>query len=104
MHWIKFRQRFENFTIATVINKKDDATKVATLLSVIGQPAVDTYNTFTWTDSSDATRYDKVIDRLGSFCKGKKNIMYEHYVFNCHNQIGESIDTFVTALKTLADT
>lgn len=103
--WTKFLQRFQNFEIATGVHKKDDTTRVATLLSVIGQQAVDTYNTFTWAEDGDAKRYVKVVDQFAKFCKGKKNVTYERYVFNCRNQReGETIDAFVTELKTLADT
>ena len=104
-NWTKFIQRFQNFEIATGIKAKGDATRIATLLSVVGQDAVDTYNTFTYDAEGDDKKFDKVVEKFATHCKGKKNITYERYVFNCRVQAeGESVDTFVTALKTLADT
>ncbi len=105
MSWKKFAQNFNNFAIATRIHDKDDTLRVATLLSVIGQGAVDTYNTFTWDEESDSHKYDKVFDKFASLCKGKKNTTYERYLFNSRSQQdGEPIDVFVTALKNLAET
>ena len=102
--WTKFLQRFRNFEIATGVHKYDTV-RVATLLSVIGQPAVDTYNTFEWTTASDAQNYDKVVEKFATFCRGKKNTTYERYMCNCRVQHdGETVDGFVTSLKTLADT
>ncbi len=104
-NWTKFYQRFQNFEIATGIKTKGDATRIATLLSVVGQDAVDTYSTFTYDEEGDDKKFDKVVEKFATHCKGKKNITYERYVFNCRVQVeGESVDTFVTALKTLADT
>ena len=40
-NWKKFKQKFTNYEIATGINKKESATRVATLLTVIGNDAID---------------------------------------------------------------
>ena len=38
-NWKKFKQRYANYEIATGISSKDSATRVATLLTVIGNDA-----------------------------------------------------------------
>ena len=104
-NWTKFYQRFQNFEIATGINEKGDVTRIATLLSVIGQDAVDTFNTFKFATESDKKKFDKVKEQFENYCKGKKNTTYERYVFNNRfPEEGESFDAYVTALKRLADT
>ena len=48
---------------------------------------------------------DKVIELWNNYCIGKTNTIYERYKF--HNRAqhsGESIDTYETAIRTLADT
>ena len=45
--WKKFKQKWNNYEIATGVAKKDKPTRVATLLTVIGEEAVDVYNTVT---------------------------------------------------------
>ena len=41
------KQKWNNYEIATGVAKKDKPTRVATLLTVIGEEAVDVYNTVT---------------------------------------------------------
>ena len=61
--WKKFKQRYENFELATGIASKGDGQRVATILSVIGQEAVDTYNTFVWAEAADNKKIAKVIEK-----------------------------------------
>ena len=75
--WTKFLQRYENFEIVTGVHQKEDTVCVTTFLSVIGQPTVDIYNTFVWTDENDAKRYGKVMDKFATFCEGKQNTTYK---------------------------
>ena len=103
-NWNKFHQRYENFEIATGVNNKPDATRLATLLSVIGQEAVDHYNSFEWDIAGDDKKFDPVIAKFQGFCKGRKNLNYERFLFGNHAQkAGESVEAFVTALSTQAD-
>ena len=46
--WRKFKQKWSNYEIATGVAKKDKPTRVAILLTVIGEDAVNVYNTLTW--------------------------------------------------------
>ena len=80
-NWKKFKQRYKNFELATGIASKTDAQRVATILSVIGQEAVDVYNTFTWAEAGDSTKIAKVTDKFETFCAPIKNITYERYLF-----------------------
>ncbi|PIK51998.1 hypothetical protein BSL78_11110 [Apostichopus japonicus] len=101
----KFKQAFTNFELATGIATPDNSLRVATLLAVIGQPAVDLYNTFTWAGEADAKTYQKVIDQFEVHCKGHANTTYERYIFNTRVQReGESFESFFTSLKSLAET
>ena len=103
-NWNKFHQGYENFEIATGVNNKPDATRVATLLSVIGQEAVDLYNSFKWDTAGDDKKFDPVIAKFKGFCTGRKNLNYERFLFGDRAQkAGESVEAFVTALRTQAD-
>ncbi len=102
-NWQKFYQRFKNIEIATGIASKGDGAHISTLLSVIGQDALDTFNTFQFAEG-DEKKFDEGVKQSENYCKSKKNTTYERYIFNCHVQKeGESLDTFVTALRTLAE-
>ena len=100
----KFKQAFENFELATGIATRDDSLRVATLLAVIGQPAVDLYNTFEWQAETDKKKLNKVIQKFENHCKGQVNTTYERYVFHTRTQQeGESFEHFYTAVKFLAN-
>ena len=61
--------------------KKDEPTRVATLLAVIGEEAVDVYNTFTWDEEGDELKIEKALEKFESFCNPRKITIYERYVF-----------------------
>ncbi len=99
LKWKTFKQKWTNNEIATGVS--EDATRVATFLTVIGEEAVDVYNTF----KGDNLEIARVLEKFDAFCNPRKNTIYERYVFFSRNQEnGESIDHYVTVLKTMSDT
>ena len=104
-NWKKFKQKFTNYEIATGINKKETATRVATLLTVIGNDAIDVFNTITWDAEGDDTKIEKVLQKFEEHCEPKKNVSYERYKFFSRAQeSGETIDQYVTILRKLSET
>ena len=100
----KFKQKFTNHEIATGINTKESATRVATLLTVIGNDAVDVFNTLPGDEEGDDKKIDKIIEKLEEFCEPRKNISYERYKFFSRAQkSGETIDQYVTVLRKLSE-
>ena len=72
---------------------------------MIGEEAVDVYNTFNWANEGDNLEIDRVLEKFDAFCNPRKNTIYERYVFFSRNQEkGESIDHYVTVLKTMSNT
>ena len=91
--------------IATGISEKGDATRVATLLTVIGNEALDVYDTFVWATVGDDKKIAKVLEKFDEHCEPRKNVTYERYIFFTRAQeTGETIDQYVTTLKRLSDT
>ena len=91
--------------IATGISSKDSATRVATLLTVIGNDAIDVFNTLTWDEEGDDKKIEKVLLKFEEHCEPKKNVSYERYKFFSRAQeSGESIDQYVTILRKLCET
>ena len=74
-NWKKFKQKFTNYEIATGINKKESATRKATLLKVIGNDAIDVFNTITWDAEGDDTKIDKVIQNLKNPANQKRMLV-----------------------------
>ena len=99
-NWKKFKQKYTNYEIATGINKKESATRVATLLTVIGNEAIDVFNTLTWDADGDDTKIDKVLQKFEEYCEPRKNVSYERYKFFSRSQeSGETIHQYVTVLR-----
>ncbi|XP_068681210.1 uncharacterized protein [Montipora foliosa] len=104
-NWKKFKQKFTNYEIATGINEKESAIRVATLLTVIGNDAYDVFNMITWDAEGDDKRIDKVLQKFEEHCEPKKNVTYERYQFFSRAQkSGETIDEYVTELRKLSET
>ena len=55
--------------------KKKSATRVATLLTVIGNDAIDVFNTITWDAEGDDTKIDKVIQKLKNTANQKRMLV-----------------------------
>lgn len=78
-NWKRFKQKWSNYELATGVADKDDAIRVATILTVIGDEALDVYNTFTCDDEEDKVKIDKVLEQFEKFCEPRKNTIYERY-------------------------
>lgn len=103
-NWRKFRQNFEIYMLATGNDKKSPEIKVAILLNIVGEEAVEVFNTFNLTEEQKKN-YDIVVKKFEEFCIPKKNIVYERYLFYTRSQKdGESFDYFYTEIKKLVKT
>ena len=72
-NWKKFKQKWMNYEIATGINSKESATRVAALLPIIGNDAINVFNTFTWDDEGDDKKIDKVLLQDRKIWNGRTN-------------------------------
>ena len=103
--WRKWRQRFELFSLASGLISKGEGIQAATLLHVVGPDTLEVYNTFSWEDADDKSKVAKILEKFEAYCVPRKNITWERHVFNTRNQRdGETIDQYVTDLKTKAQT
>ena len=91
--------------MATELDKKPEAVRVATLLTVIGEEARDVFSTFTdWAEEGDVTRIEPVLMKFQQYCQPCKNVPFERYRFNRRTQEpGEAYDQYCTALRNLAE-
>lgn len=103
--WKKFRLAWDNYTLATELDKKAEKVQVATLLTIIGEEARDVFSTFTdWEDEDSSTKIAPVLQKFADYCQPRKNVPFERYRFNQRVQeAGESYDQYKTALRKLAE-
>ena len=95
----RFRQRLELYMEALNMDTKPDKRKIAILLTVAGQEAVDIFNTLTFADG-ERDNYNTVLRKFDNYCTPRVNETYERYVFRTRLQRDEeTIEQYVTDLK-----
>lgn len=101
--WSSFEKKFNWFLVAIGADKKPDGTKLAMLLTTVGDEAVKVFEAFTYDESESAERFDVVVRKFREYCTPVRNIVYERFLFWQHAQTpGESIDQYVTRQRHLA--
>lgn len=104
--WKRWRKRFEYYLKATrqADDRTPDDVKTSLLLHAIGEAGQEVYETLPLT-FADKEKYAVVVTKFEEYYVPKKNITRERYRFFTRSQEpGETIDHYVTALRTLAQT
>lgn len=97
----KFKINFEIYMKATGHNNKDSSTKTAILLNVLGEEAIELFQTFDLKDE-ERSDYEKVIKAFEDYTTPQTNIVMERFKFNSRSQhSGEPFESFVTDLRKL---
>ena len=100
-NWKKFLQRSEIFATASELDKKEEKTQCAQLLHLLGEEAIQIYNTFTFKDE-EVNKINILKQKFSQHFSPKKNITYERYKFFTHRQGHQKIEQFITELKNIA--
>ena len=100
--WRRWKQRFQLYYVASGLDKKPASVRASTLLHVIGESALEVYNTFTFENERDSRDVEKILEQFEKYCSPRKNITWERHVFNTRNQGSENIDKYVTDLRAQA--
>lgn len=101
-NWKQFRRDLEIYMTATESNDKNAKVKIAIFLNLIGRDALKLFDTFTLT-TAQKENYDDVLKSFEDFCKPKKNVVFERFMFISRSQKdGESFDSFLMDIKRLA--
>ncbi|XP_070378787.1 uncharacterized protein [Dermacentor albipictus] len=103
--WKLFKQKFELFLVASAPDKKPrpDASKIALLLTVAGDDALEIYNNFTFGDDESRESYVTVIAKFDTYCAEQLNEVHERYLFRQRVQgQGEPVEQFVRELRKMS--
>ena len=101
--WPKWIRRFERFRVALGLKAKSEEAQVNTLVYSMGIEAYDILYSFGLTDAQKK-EYATVVSSFERYFVKKRNVIYERARFNQRKQLeGESVDTFITALHSLAE-
>lgn len=103
--WKLFKQKFELFLTSSEASGKPrtGATKVALLLSVAGDEALEVYNNFSFTEGDSKNDLETVVKKFDEYCEAQLNEVHERFVFRQRVQAGgESAEQLVRDLRRLA--
>ena len=101
--WPKWSRRFERFRIASGLVEKDDPVQISTLIYSMGSEADDILASFNLSEE-DRKDFKKVHDKFSGYFVVRRNTIFERAKFNMRKQGDtETVDSFVTALYTLAE-
>ena len=97
--WKHWMEAFENYRIATKLNKEDDNVQRATLLHLAGTGVQRLLSGL----SGSKEKFDDVKTALTAHFRPKRNKWAERYRFRKRAQKeNESVDTFIAALRMLS--
>ena len=101
--WDRWTRRFDRFRVASGLAQKDDEVQVSTLIYAMGDQADDILRSFALPEE-DRKNYAIVKAKFDNHFVHRRNVIFERARFNRRRQEeGESVDSFITALYTLAE-
>ena len=101
-NWEFFRQQWEDYELATGLDKRPEAIRLATFRSLMGKECLEVFLNLKLTPE-ERRSMSACLTALEAYFKPKTSVVYERYVFNSSTQSPEeSNDEFVNRLTKLA--
>ena len=101
-NWEFFRQQWEDYEVATSLDKQTSKIPLASLRSVMGKDCLQTFLNLN-ISVEDRNNVEACMTALENYFKPQRIVVYERYVFNsCEQNQGESFDSYVTRLRKFA--
>lgn len=102
-NWKRFKQTFNIYLAASGAGGDDDKLKASIFLHVIGEDALDIYNSFQQ-DEANLT-LTVLMAKFEEYFVPSQNVTFERYKFFSHDQKqGVSFDQYLAELNTLSKT
>ena len=100
-NWEFFKQQWQDYEVATGLDQKSQAIRVATFLSVMGKDCLQIFLNLNFSDEEITTTSS--LSALEDYFLPKRNVVYERYVFNsCIQTPEETVDGYFNRLRKLA--
>ena len=101
--WEKWKNRFQQYRLASGLSDEAEPRQVSTLLYCMGEGSEDVLN-MTGISDDDKKKYDSVLAKFDAHFKVRKNIIFERACFNQRKQEpGESAELYITIIHQMAD-
>ena len=102
-NWKMFREAYEDYLVATGLDKKDKKIQVATLKTLMGTECKTILKRLQLTEA-EMEDPQTILDALQDHFVPVRNILYERYIFhNTEQQAHETIDQYLIKLRRLAE-
>ena len=96
----RWEQRFQLYMVASGAFDKDETVKIAILLHIVGEEALEVYNTLTVIPAGENAMMAEALKAFSDYCSPQKNIVFERHQFWSHTMSsGISLDIFITELR-----
>ena len=103
-HWEFFSQQWNDYELATGLDKRSEKVRLATLRSVMGKECLQIFLNLNLNEA-DRESVAASLTALEAYFKPKTSVVYERYRFNMATQgQEEGIEEFVNRLRKLAVT
>ena len=101
----RWEQSYQIYLRASGLGSKPKAQRLAILLNLAGEDAIEVYNHFKYLPEEDADDPAIILKKFEEFCSPKSNVVYErHRFWSVDISQYDSIDFFVSELRTRAKT
>ena len=105
LNWKKWKQVWSAYETVTGLKQRESSFRVATFITCIGSSALEIHNGLPFKTDEEKDDIEVVMKLWQDHCVGKTNVIYERYKFNNRVQKEhESVEQYVTALRSLAST
>ena len=103
-NWEFFKQQWQDYEVATGLDKQEQKIRLATLRSAMGKDCLQIFLNLKLS-SEQQQDMQECIEALEAYFKPKRNIVYERYLFNmCQQNPDEPVDGYVNRLRKAAST
>lgn len=100
--WRKWYRQFEVFTKASGVSKEPSDVQACLLVNLIGADGYDVYSTFKYAEDEKRENLETLVKKFNEHFGTKQNTtMLRFKFFTRQQELSESIDEYVTALKLL---
>lgn len=101
--WRKWKKLFNVFLKASGVSKKPKEVQASLLVNLVGPAGYEIFTTFTYAEGESEDDIACLLEKFDSHFGTKPNITMSRYKFFTRSQdVGESIDQYVTALRVLS--
>ena len=103
-NWEFFKQQWQDYEVATGLDKQEQKIRLATLRSAMGKDCLQIYLNLKLSSEQQKDMHE-CIEALEAYFKPKRNVVYERYLFNmCQQNPDEPVDGYVNRLRKAAST